>query len=752
MSATATPKVELGLGGGFAAALSSFGVNWYWPCSDLSSGPAAVAEVMASPALPLAVTGSPTLGVAGILPEGGTATTFDGATTYASVASALLKVSALTIVAVFKTATVGAGVIQRIAGLGLDTGNSGYMLYLNGADVRLRIGIGGSAAEAKLSDSGGAIAAGQWVCVVGSYDGANVRLACLDIVGNTFSSSDVVALVGSIDYTALTTFRIGQGDTITAAKYFNGTLSGVGVANVAFTSFFTQVVPMQLSTQWTNVTADVLTGDTPAHAVYGIQGSGPLDLSAGTGTFEFALDNSARNSAKLLGYYSPGHANCRTGFTLGIPVRYSEAFGGQTYYKFRGTIKSVTADPGLRLARLAHVTAVDWVNAAALSVPSSISAQISQRADQLVKTLVDGMRLKPAAISIATGIDTFLYALDRVEADSVTVQNELAKIMASEVGQLFVKGDTVQGGTLTFQSRQYRETTFVNAATFSDSMTGLDLTFDLSYLYNIMRTQMTPRTIDASATTVLYSLTGTPYVGPGETITLEGAYRDPLQLAASAGGTAMVQPVLTTDWTANTASDGSGSDLSGWFTATAVYSGYSALFTVTNLGATGGYVTKLQCRGKGIYAYAPLYFTSKNDQSVRVNGPNTLTFEMPYQSDIGVAGAIGGYILNLFKNPVAMATRMEFRADTSSTLMTQALAREPGDRIGIVETVTGATDVISGSTATRGYYIQAVELTHGPGPSLVCSWTLAAASPYGTAWVLDDAVASVLDETTSPGV
>ena len=64
---------------------------------------------------------------------------------------------------------------------------------------------------------------------------------------------------------------------------------------------------------YTDVSADVLSDLT---ATYGISGGGPTDRVASTGSMQFQLNNSASNSAGLVGYYSLGHANARSGFDL----------------------------------------------------------------------------------------------------------------------------------------------------------------------------------------------------------------------------------------------------------------------------------------------------------------------------------------------------------------------------------------------------------------------------------------------------
>src|SRR4030065_1368367 len=86
---------------------------------------------------------------------------------------------------------------------------------------------------------------------------------------------------------------------------------------------------------WTDVTADARASVEIA-VQYGISGTGPADRVAQTGTLSFALDNSEHNSGGLIGYYAPGHANCRNGFEGGCPGRPRIGGPGRAHFKFGG--------------------------------------------------------------------------------------------------------------------------------------------------------------------------------------------------------------------------------------------------------------------------------------------------------------------------------------------------------------------------------------------------------------------------------
>ena len=53
---------------------------------------------------------------------------------------------------------------------------------------------------------------------------------------------------------------------------------------------------------------------------YGVQGNGPSDRVASTGTLTFTLNNAIDNTGGTVGFYSPLHARHRPGHDLNVPV------------------------------------------------------------------------------------------------------------------------------------------------------------------------------------------------------------------------------------------------------------------------------------------------------------------------------------------------------------------------------------------------------------------------------------------------
>ena len=506
-------------------------------------------------------------------------------------------------------------------------------------------------------------------------------------------------------------------------------LGSVGFSELGTTTY--------LGSSWTSITDVIIGGGLNLN--YGISGSGPADRVASTGTMTFALDNSASNSAGLLGYYSPNNANKRSGFELGIGVRLAITYAGITYYKWRGFLTSIEPMGGIKRERVTNCVAVDYMDDAASSLLNQVALQINKRSDEVFTAVYNNLARPAPATSIGTGISTFAFALDNVQDESTTVLSAFQTIAASEVGFIYTKGDTTQGATLVFENRTTRQAA-ASSATITNDMIDMTANRSMKELLNRIKVTTYPREVDAAATTVLYSLSNAnTTVATGSTLTIDAAYTDPNQKAARVGGTDMVTPVATTDYTMNTLADGTGTNLTASFTVTPVFGANSAKLIIVNSSGVDGFITKLQLRGKGIYTYDPTISTSQDTASQLLYGINTLSYDMPYQDTLTVGQSAADYCRYIYKNPLTYLRDITIDANASATMMGYALAREISDRITVSETVTGLS---------ADYYINAVNLSITANNQISATWTLA---PSAAIWLLGITGASEIGTTTVLG-
>tara|TARA_R110002020_G_scaffold2230_3_gene10424 strand:- start:32527 stop:34158 length:1632 start_codon:yes stop_codon:yes gene_type:complete len=500
-----------------------------------------------------------------------------------------------------------------------------------------------------------------------------------------------------------------------------------------------------------DVTADV-TNTAPIQVDYGIKGNGPLDRIASTGTMTFSLNNAANNSGGVVGYYSPGHANARTGWDIGLLVRLKLTYDGTTYYKFAGNLISVVPDAGSSGRRSVNCTAVDWMDEAARAKVRDVTVQIDKRADELIDSLVsNSVSKQPLATSYNTGQSTFEYAFDNLLDTQTSVLRALSDCVISELGYLYVKGDTTQGGTLKFEDRYARPKYGLADASFDNTMSGLEVDRGRQDVINRVYVVVHPRTADASDS-VLYELTTTasvPSIPVDTTIELIAPFKESSIRGYRIAGSEVIAPSSGTDWIANTAADGSGTNITTSVDVThSTTSANSVTFRIVNNSGVTAYITTLQVRGKALKDVTETVFSSTDAASQLEYGENDSRVSMKYESNTGAyASEVANWILNITKDARYVIKNFTLKSNSSTALMTQSLLREPGDKIAVAESVTGIA--ASGATGVQiGYFINGVSMTVNPGGIIDTSWVLAPANQQ-SAWVLGTAGASELGVTTN---
>jgi hypothetical protein len=506
-------------------------------------------------------------------------------------------------------------------------------------------------------------------------------------------------------------------------------------------------IEVQLSAGvWTSLGTDVAKDPGP-HFYLGCQQNGPLDHVASVGLLDFEVknDDSHVSNGRKQGWYSPNHVNCRTGWTFGIPVRVvstykSLALGDSTAQDrvlWRGKIKNIVPAAGQYRTQRVAVTAQDAMGDLVDNEAVQIAPQINQTEGTLIAAVLAAMSssAQPPATSLDSSLDTFPYAFDNIGA-GVKAMSALTDVVLSSYGWLYAKKD----GTLTYENRHTRSLK-TSQYTFSDlNHDDVAVPSGLDNVYNRVRVTIHPRTIDAAATTVLCAATGVLAIAPKQTVTFFDNYRDPTNTLKLIGGTAFVTPlVASTDYLANSANDGSGSDLTSSVSIAVSAFAAAAQFAITNNHPTAtAYITKRQLRGKGIYDSDPVTFESYIAESY---GDRALPIDLAYQTDGVIAQSFADYIAQLYSNQANQADELLLNPQRSDALLTQALTRDLGDLVTESETMTGLSSALLA--------IVGIDMTIQPGNILEVRYLVAYAG-NGLAFIFDDATHGVFDSAASP--
>jgi len=537
-----------------------------------------------------------------------------------------------------------------------------------------------------------------------------------------------------------------MGENYSSGNQFNGWLDEFIVFPYALGS--SQVSTLDSRTSafsgiWTDITSDVLR-EARIILRWGMMDISPETRVARTGTMSLALRNDAGNSGGIQGYYSPNHASSRSGFEIGAGLRLKLTYSGSTRYKWQGMISSIQPDAGQFGQRRARIEALDWIDTAGKRKMRLINTAFNQTADQALATVISSMSNLPPASSLASGQSTFPTVFDNVRDEQTTVLREINKLVISEMGYAYIKGSSSTGGLFQFDDRHTRAKYGDSSASFNDTMAGLDVQRANDRIFNRIRLEANPRET-SSAASVLFTLQSTPSVAAGASIAFDGRYTDPSQRGAiRVGGASIVTPASTTDYTMNSASDGTGTDLTSSFTVSTSPGGNSISVAASNGSGTSGYITLFQVRGRVIAIKEPTTADQSSASSIATYGENVLSMSLPYQSDQNTATDLAVQMLAAWKDPKSIGKQVNIIGNVSDALMSQVLWRDVGDKVTITETVTGVDE---------DYFINGVELTIEALDRIEAKWILIPSTAEGLTvqWLLGTAGYSELGTTTALG-
>jgi len=438
---------------------------------------------------------------------------------------------------------------------------------------------------------------------------------------------------------------------------------------------------------WTDITSDVYMGS--INLEYGIRGLAIDQRVAESGTLSFTLRNDEGNSGGLVGYYSLNHLNTRPGWNSNIRIRLSAGFEGSVVTRWMGWLDDAIPEPGMVNAKRVFCTVLDYQNILAYA-PPDVAVQLNKTEDEIATALLDASTIAPVNRSIGVGPDTYPYAMDTLSGNLLTGFQDLC---LSSFGYQYTKRDATDGQTVTYEPRTHRETTPAASISLPDTKTKTttrptkDVTFDRIIISYTPR-YVVPRASMAGAVAIESSVPPTPLApGASETIILD--YTDPAQRDTRIAAMNVVSPVAGTDYTCNSAADGSGTNLSASVSVVMEAWADCVYLTFTNNhGTLSAYRTKCEVRGDGIYTLAEVKV-----QAVTGTGRRSTEIRMPFQDDPSVAQGTANTLATQYLSEHLLVETVSFFASQTTDLIGQVLLLDIGDTVYVQETVTGIDQV-----------------------------------------------------------
>ena len=490
-----------------------------------------------------------------------------------------------------------------------------------------------------------------------------------------------------------------------------------------------------------SVIADVLSaGDIKAN--WGNTACDPQTRVADTGQLTFTLNNSQANSNKTIGYYSPGNGSARSGFSLKTPVVLKMTYGGTSKYK-RFYIASIDPEPGLHGARSCAITAYDYMDYMANQNATGISVQVNQRSDQALSTLLGLIPVAPLATNLQASPDTLPYIFDDITV-TTPILTAVQHLAMTDAGYIFAAGDSTVGETISYQTRQWRQTQS-SGLTISADMNQAHVPSDANNILNDITVSAFPAAVGSTPET-LYQMTNELMINPGNPVTMQINYTDPTAGSGSVSKVRMlggsgIAPVAGTDWKASFSQGGEAvQDANSSLTITVTWYASYATVLFTNNASKTIYLQPFNLRGQIIRLYNQVDVNVKDSGANLANyGDNVLQYSMYYQSSQSVANDMANHWLNMWHLPVPVSEYHEYYANRNATTAAAAVTLDIGNRYTATESVTGIN---------QDYNIMGIDITiqaaSGGNPTVLMRYYPEPTNLIPN-FILDDATFGVLD-------
>jgi len=311
----------------------------------------------------------------------------------------------------------------------------------------------------------------------------------------------------------------------------------------------------------------------------------------------------------------------------------------------------------------------------------------SQRTDQVVDDILDAAGWGSGS-SFRT-LDTGKTTLTRYWKSATYTVPALQEIESTEGG--FVREG--KDGKVVFDNRHHRlaGVGLTSQATYSDASgaarvySGLIMDDPLPHIFNQFSTDV--QTYTTASVAVLWTLSETgassPSIAPGVARTYIARYPTSASANNAGGVNAWTTTAATTDMLANTAADGSGTNVSASIGISVSKSSETMDITLTNNTTATAYITKLQARGTAITADDPASIKQEDATSQTAFGKRTWPSKTKFIPDTGEALDWADFNLSIYKDPTAVL-QLSYWANRDTASLNEMLDRDISERVTVV--------------------------------------------------------------------
>ena len=144
----------------------------------------------------------------------------------------------------------------------------------------------------------------------------------------------------------------------------------------------------------------------------------------------------------------------------------------------------------------------------------------------------------------------------------------------------------------------------------------------------------------------IWLVNGIPEIPPGQTVDIQATWSTP--------ATGILTPVATTDYTANTRSDGAGSNETSAITVSMTSNAQRATISITNPLAVSVFMTLLRLRGQSLTESDVARVEKSDSTSQAAYGVATIIVNNRWVQTQGKATPLASWLLSWMKDPTGI--------------------------------------------------------------------------------------------------
>jgi hypothetical protein len=324
-------------------------------------------------------------------------------------------------------------------------------------------------------------------------------------------------------------------------------------------------------------------------------------------------------------------------------LRVKNGTAGMLYYVMTGFIEDIQPVSGREQVLITGVDALEL-----FSNQDIITSQVYEaiRIDDAIETILDAAGWNNYSVDALS--DTIAYWW----VDNRSVVNAIGELEDASLGTFFVSND----GVAKYYSRR-RSAAEVLALQSDDILREIKVSQPWETVRNSIELVVNPRVEQSNAE--LWALQGQPSVVAGSSLEIWAAYQYDNESVPAIDVTAP-----SSDFAVNTASDGSGTDLTTDCSVAITAFPETAKLIVTNGSGSDGYVISLKVWGKSVIMPNPVIIRDTDPASIAIYDTRKFQIDSTWLQDSNIAIDLASVLVSLLadarKNPTV---RIEARPD-----------------------------------------------------------------------------------------